>query len=342
MHTLRIFLLPFSIIYGCVTFFRNYLFDIGIIKQKYLPVKSIGIGNLSLGGTGKTPHALKIASFFPELQVAYLSRGYGRKTKGFRIVKKDSSPEDVGDEPLMIKLRAGENFPVAVCENRFEGVKQLLQRYPNIDLILLDDIFQHRRIKVGYSILLTEYGRPYYTDFVFPAGNLREWKSSAKRADSVIITKCPDEINAYQKNKLVEKIGSHTKNIHFSRINYQNWIAVNKVVDTIENVLLVTGIAGPNYLKNHLTKYKNVVSMEYSDHHYFNPREIEQIHQKFDTFAPVNKVILTTEKDFVRLKQFIMADTNQHYPWYYIPIGIEIENESILYNELNEYVRKNK
>ncbi|MFM7668645.1 MAG: tetraacyldisaccharide 4'-kinase, partial [Bacteroidota bacterium] len=202
MSILRYFLFPFSLIYGLITEIRNNLFDSKILSSQEHSVKTIAIGNLSMGGTGKSPVTLYLTALLSgTFNLAILSRGYGRKTKGFKWVEFDSLASDAGDEPLMFKTIVGEKIPVAVCEDRNSGVENIRLTYPKTELILLDDAFQHRKIKPGFSILLTKFDNPFFNDFVVPAGKLRENRSGAKRADVILVTKCPNSLSITQKNE---------------------------------------------------------------------------------------------------------------------------------------------
>jgi tetraacyldisaccharide 4'-kinase len=334
----RKLLYPFSLLYGVITFIRNVCYDIGILSSWEIPVKSICIGNLSTGGTGKTPHVAYLAVYFSEYRkVAILSRGYGRKTKGFRLVTEHSLASEAGDEPLTYAQRFGKNVIIAVCESRKEGIQQLLKRDPEIDLILLDDAFQHRAIKAGFHILLTQFNRPFSKDLMLPAGNLREWRSGRNRADLMLVTKCPD-MDAQTTQSWSKELKFDNKKIYFSEISYGDPISFGRIRNSFQNVLLVTGIADPEPFKNHLSEQGEVTLIQYGDHHEFTQADIQKIHQKFDTFAPENSVILTTEKDYVRLKDRLNEWKINEYPWYYLPITVRLNNETEFLKPIRKYV----
>ncbi len=337
---LKLLLFPFALLYGIITATRNKLYDIGILRSFEIPVKSISVGNLSVGGTGKTPYVLMIANHFSEKKIGILSRGYGRKTKGFIVVDETHASQDVGDEPLLFRKKLKPNCIVAVCENRKIGVQKLLNIHPEIELIILDDAFQHRRIKAGLSIVLSEYHKPFFKDYTLPMGYLREWKSGLKRADFLIFTKCPQNLTDENKSYYLKKTGSRIKDVFFSSIEYQTWTPLNYSVDSIKNILLITGIANPKPLIEHLQEKFNLELTIFPDHHVFNESEIAQIHQKFDNFASNDKIILTTEKDTVRLDKYLDANQGKSYPWYSIPIAISILDEKKFFNEIDYYVGK--
>lgn len=311
MVILRKILLPFSLLYNGITALRNLFYDKGWLKSKQYSTPVICVGNLSTGGTGKSPMIEFLLSFLKkEYQVSVLSRGYKRKTKGFREVLKDSTVKDVGDEPFQIKQK----FPsvtVAVCEDRQEGIEQLKTK---ADVILLDDGFQHRKVKASTYILLTTFDNLYIEDQLLPAGNLRESKKNAKRADLIIVTKCPDRV-AYAKLQEIQfrlNLQAHQK-IYFSKIGYdENIIGITEKQSLTylknKSFTLVTGIANPKPLVDFLKeKELNFTHKKYSDHHHFTSSEIKQLKEE--------EIILTTEKDFVRLQSSLGK-----FAIYYLPI----------------------
>ncbi len=337
---LKTLLFPFALVYGLFTALRNKFYDLGILQSFEIPVKSIIVGNLSVGGTGKTPYVLMIANHFSEKKIGVLSRGYGRKTKGFIIVNDFHTAQDVGDEPLLFRQKLASNCIVAVCENRRIGVQRLLEIFPEIELIILDDAFQHRRVKAGFSIVLSEYKKPFFDDYVLPMGYLREWKSGIKRADLLIFTKCPQNLTFEDQRKYVNKTAVNLKGIYFSTIQYQQFKPLNHEIEQIDNILLVSGIANPLPLIKHLENMFNLELIIFKDHHVFSESDITKIHQKFDNFTADNKIILTTEKDAVRLNNYLKTNQGKIYPWYSIPIAIGMLEEEKFFNKLNDYVGK--
>lgn len=339
MRAFRKLLWPFSLIYGFITFLRNKCYDSGLFEVYTIPKKSICVGNLSTGGTGKTPHVAYLAEYFSDkVETTILSRGYGRKTKGFILLDGNQSSLTVGDEPLLYSTIFDKKVHVAVCEKRKEGVEKIQKLFPLNELILLDDAFQHRAVKAGFSILLTDFNSPYSKDFMLPAGNLREWKSGKNRADCVIVSKCPDELSEINKINLANELKVHPEKIFFSKIVYGAIKAFGKTVQTPKNVLLVSGIANPKPLIEFLSDKFTIENIQFKDHHVFNEQDIQLIHQKFDTFVGAEKIILTTEKDFMRLKDFTRIWNLEDYPWYYQPITVEIDKELQFKSLIDQYV----
>lgn len=340
---LRFFLFPFSFIYGFVLQLRNFFYDKNLFSSYKIPIPSIVVGNLSTGGTGKTPHTAYLINLLSgNRKIAILSRGYGRKTHGFIEVNASHSFQDVGDEPLQFFLSFGEKINVFVCENRKIGVEKILKNYPNTEVLLLDDAFQHRRVNAGFSILLSEFKKPFFKDFVLPTGNLREFRKGKKRSDCCIYTKCSKEISNIQKQDYSQKFDPQlVKNSYFSHIDYGAFSPLSPVqASDIKNILLVCGIANPRPLERHLEENYHLEKIFFSDHHAFNQRDLEHIHKKFDNFAQESKIILTTEKDMVRLKEKTLWEKIQHFPWYYIPIKVKIDNEKQFNQEILNYVEK--
>lgn len=339
MNLIRFLLFPFSFIYLGITSTRNLLYKLGIFKTSIIPKKSICVGNLSVGGTGKTPHVSYLADFLSQtVETAILSRGYGRKTTGFIWVKPISKASEVGDEPLFYANRFQEKVPVAVCEKRAIGIQQIQTLFPKNELLILDDAFQHRAVKAGLNILITDFSKPFYDDYLMPVGSLRESRAGKNRADIIIVSKTPNDCTESAKNQIVQSLNFNSELIFFSHISYAAMIPFGKKIDTIKKVILVTGIANPKPLLKHISKYYEVEVIKFGDHHAFSKVDIQRIHQKFDTFAHEETIILTTEKDYMRLKDFSSDWNLQNYPWYFQPITIEIENEEKFKNLINQYV----
>ena len=337
MNLFRYFLFPFSFLYYIITLIRNLFFDWGIITSQKLQEPSICIGNLSVGGSGKTPMTIYLTNLLKnDFQVQILSRGYGRKTSGYKEVTEDSTSDDVGDEPLLYKNRFKSEITVAVAEKRSLGANELLKIQTKNSILLLDDAFQHRSVNAGFSILLTPFQQIFSSDFLLPVGNLREARCGAKRADCIVITKCPESIEAAHKNRIIECMQKYSKPIFFSSIEYGELISFGAKRTSFETVLLVCGIAQPETLIIELRKKYKVEVLLFADHHNFDSSDIKEIHQKFNTFALENVVIITTEKDYVRLQTKLTADELETYPWYYLPIELKIENE----DEFNLLIKK--
>jgi tetraacyldisaccharide 4'-kinase len=309
MKFLRFLLFPFTLIYDLITRIRNLFFDVGFLKQTSFNIPIIVVGNLSVGGTGKTPQIEYLIRLLKDgFKTAVLSRGYKRKTKGFVLLNGTHSAEDVGDEPLQY-FKKFKDIDVAVDANRVGGILKLItETSPN--LVLLDDAFQHRKVKGSFYILLTKYDDLFTDDFLLPTGNLRESRVGAKRADIILVTKCPIDLSETSKNNIRDKFKKYKTNVFFTAISYDlktsgyNSIFVDDLKDF--EVLLITGIANPKPLVSFLNE-KNVIfkHLKFSDHHNFTDKEIEKIKKDFDGLNSSKKLILTTEKDYVRLESSI-------------------------------------
>jgi tetraacyldisaccharide 4'-kinase len=315
MNLLRKILFPFAILYGLVTSIRNFLFDKGILKSYSFDVPIIAVGNLSVGGTGKTPqieYLIRLLS--SNYKVATLSRGYKRQSEGFVLADSTSNAAILGDEPFQFYTKF-KNIQVAVDADRKNGIQQLLSQTNKPDIILLDDAFQHRKVKAGFYILLTSYGDLYSDDFMLPTGNLRESRSGAQRANVVIITKCPANLSLDEQNDIKNKLQLNSnQELYFSYIDYDDSIySEDKIlkVSEIKNVdkLLLAGIAKPEPFFGYLQQDKDEC-LTYPDHHYFTEKELLEIKNKAQ-----NKIIITTEKDFVRMKN---SFSNEQL--FYLPI----------------------
>lgn len=346
MQILRYILFPFSLLYGSVLWCRNKLFDWGVKPVQQVNATVISVGNLSVGGTGKSPHVEWIADQLQgEFKTAILSRGYGRKSKGFVRVLTTSKSTTVGDEALYYKTRFQDHVEVAVCEKRVDGAEKLLEYDPLLDVIVLDDAYQHRHIARDVNILLTDFNYPFHEDYVLPSGRLREFRSGKDRADVVIVTKCPDDITSEQKDQFKKRMKLNAPTtVCFSKIVYGRLVPFGNALtfDLPENIVLVTGIANPAPLEKHLSKIADVTSINFADHHDFTTSDIQRIHNLFDTFAQQKKCIVTTSKDYVRLKNSVHEKTIQQYPWFYQEINVDIDKEKELIEKIKLHVRKDK
>lgn len=339
MNDLRKLLYPFSILYGLITLIRNKCYDVGILKSNTFEIPIISVGNLNVGGSGKTPHIeYLIRMLQPTKKVAVLSRGYQRKTSGFVIAKKGISVEDIGDEPFQYFSKF-DGLIVAVDEKRVRGIKKLLKLPNPPDVILLDDAFQHRSVNPGLSILLTPYADLFVNDFMLPTGNLREFKSGYKRANLIIVTKCPNDIDRQCQQKIVNQINPFSnQEVYFSKTVYQYKLQGfdNKLnVSDLKGfkVLLITGIANPSPLVNFLANQKVMLThMKFPDHHNFTKSDIDKIKQTYSNLKSEKKLILTTEKDYVR----IFASLEKCY---FIAIEMFIiNNEDTFSQKIKNYV----
>jgi len=340
MKKFRYILFPFTLLYAGITSVRNWLYDKQIIKSVEFELPVINVGNLSVGGTGKTPMIEYLIRLLqPRYKIAVVSRGYKRKTKGFIVADDKSTPEQIGDEPYQI-FRKFEDIIVAVGEDRVEAVRKVLVNF-SPDVILLDDAFQHRRIKAGLNILLTPFDRPFTRDFILPAGDLRESRKNAKRADIVLVTKSPAELSPSVQKKISKDIQSYTEApVYFSFIRYVDSVISKNAsipVETLKEygILVVTGIARPEPLLQYLSeKNLNFDVLKFSDHHHFSKADIQKINKSFNAIKAKNKLILTTEKDFVRLQNHFSGNL------YYLPINTEINEKNKFNQKILDYVRK--
>lgn len=307
----KILLYPFALIYGLVTALRNYLYDKRIFKSVKFDFPVILVGNLSAGGTGKSPHIEYLIFLLQYVyKVATLSRGYGRRSHGFVVGGNNSTAADIGDEPRQFKSKFPETI-VSVCEDRVLAVPKLLGEHPEIDVILLDDAFQHRGIKAGLSVLVSEYANLFTRDNLIPVGWLREHRSNYHRADIIIVSKCPANLTEQESEKIIKEINPYSyQKVYFSSIQYAPLYSFNDFrmkwdLQKDTDVLLVCGIARYDELKSYLQqKARNVYVRDYRDHHRFDRYDLEVIRETFNNLGDVKKVIVTTEKDAARLEEF--------------------------------------
>ncbi|MDG1397513.1 MAG: tetraacyldisaccharide 4'-kinase [Polaribacter sp.] len=340
MKFVRFILFPFSIIYHAITAIRNFLFDVGIFKQTGFKVPIIIVGNLGVGGTGKTPQIEYLIRLLKDsFKVAVLSRGYKRKTDGYILLNEKHSALDVGDEPLQY-FKKFNNINVAVDANRVKGVNKLIsQKSPEV--ILLDDAYQHRKIRGSFYILLTKFDDLFIDDYLLPAGNLRESRNGASRTDVIVVTKCPSDLSIKSQQFIQKRLQKFNKQVYFSKISYGK-IKSSKnqfSIDEISNykVLLITGIANPKplllFLDKNQVSYKH---FNYPDHHHFSAKELKATMYKFDEIKSNKKILLTTEKDYIRLQgslsnlYFIEIETS------FLANGKDIFNNQITIH-LNQY-----
>lgn len=338
----RIFGYPFALLWDGVTSFRNYLYDEGYRSSQEFDLPLIGVGNLSMGGTGKTPHIEYLIRLLePEHHVGVLSRGYKRKTNGYQFATAQSTPQQIGDEPMQYKLKYP-NVGVAVSESRVMGVPKFLMDDPSISTILLDDVFQHRAIRPGLNILLTDYKARYTSDAVVPAGMLRESQRGAKRADIIIVSKCPADLSKEAAQHIAAEIQpkSHQQ-LYFSSFHYgqpYSFFQPNiKLQDTNKELLLVTGIAKPEYLLNYAkATYAGAHLFDFPDHHHFHERDVHEMHRAFENLGQGPKALVITEKDAVKLFEFRKLFETLKIPVYVQPIEVYILFEQG--RELNEQI----
>ena len=345
---MRILLWPISFLYSIVLTVRHKLYDLGILKSLQFDYPIIGVGNLNLGGTGKTPTVEYLIQLLrPVFRVATLSRGYGRKTKGFKLADGTCTSEDIGDEPLQYFSK----FPdilVGVDENRIEGVEKLLMEKKHANLILLDDAFQHRRIKAGYNILLTEYQHLYCEDYLFPVGTLRDVRSAAQRADIIVVSKSPKNLHEADKKRKIKQLNpaKHQK-VFFSYLEYEPLRPLNeaaKLLGTSEpnSALLFCGIAHPKPLIDELTKrFNRLETVTFADHHPYSEKEITRIIERYNALQGNQKIIITTEKDAARLTNSPYLCHFKNTLLFAQPIGMRFHEEEKFNEKILTYVRQN-
>ena len=361
-----VLLVPFSLIYGCVAAIRRFLYRKGILQSEDSPIPAIDIGNLAVGGTGKTPHTQYVINLLKkDFQVAVLSRGYGRKSTGYHSVlqidPQDRNAEMFGDEPFMTHLRFPD-VPLAVDGDRCEGVRNLLDEHPETKVIVLDDAYQHLSFQPTFHILLTEYDRPYRLDMPMPAGKLREFSGAARFADVVIVTKVPDNITI---DESVWRYKLHVKpyqHLFFTRFRYEPLAPVTQAarnldLDAVRDIVVLTGIAHPKPLVNHLcrdakfcvsttTEKLNVVKhYAFPDHHTFTEKEIQSIYDQHFNNAGERCVLVTTEKDWMRLQSEHIRNIVSLLPIFVVPVEVEFltEEQRDTFNQIvKDHVRGKK
>ncbi len=326
----KILLAPFSLLYGLGVSARNFFYRTGLLKGITFNLPVISVGNLTVGGAGKTPHIEYLVGLLKDyLHVATLSRGYRRKTKGYLEANLRMNAEAVGDEPLQFKRKFPE-ITVAVSESRALGIPQIVADHPETQVILLDDAFQHRSVQPGLNIMLTEFSHPFTRDFLLPSGRLREWRSAYRRADVIIVSKCPRDPAAIKPDAWVSEIAplGHQR-LFFSYYDYGRPYYVFDPRYQVElskgfDVLLICAIARAEYLVGYLEeKVNSVTVVEYEDHHYFTSFDVGQLKRRFDLLESERKVILTTEKDAMRLELHKQYVQENQMPLFAIPVEVK-------------------
>ena len=333
-------LFPISLVYWIITSIRNIFFEIGIFKENKFNIPIIGVGNITVGGTGKTPHSQYISELLQKkFKIAILSKGYGRKTKEFKYVNINSNCNEVGDEALQMKKNLPKEI-VAVDHKRVNGVNKIMKEHPGVNCIILDDAFQHRSVKIGFNILLCDYNNPIYKDYMMPVGLLRESKKGIKRADCIVISKCPENLTLEESNRIKKKL-KFTKEVFFSKVVYDKIVSLNgkKTIkkSSIKKVLLVTGIANSSpiikYLENLNIQIKHI---KYKDHFHYQKKDINKIIDIYKREIS-EMIILTTEKDAQKMKVF---EEFSKFPVYYLKVSIDfIRNKDKFEEKILKYVK---
>ena len=345
---MRKILLPISIIYHIVLKIRHKLFDWGILKARQFNLPIICIGNLCLGGTGKTPMTEYLINLLKgRYRVATLSRGYGRKTKGFVLADASASYEAIGDEPFQY-FRKFKDIQVAVDENRAEGVQNLISQSNAPEVILLDDAFQHRQIQARLNILLTDYNCLYSEDFLLPAGTLRDIRSAAQRADIIVVTKSPEKLSDKEFQNLKARLKpTENQKVFSSYMVYGELIPLNETAKSINSddadcALALCGIAKPEPFLNHVkSRFGEIKELVFGDHHDFSAGDMEKISKAFETFGSRKAIIVTTEKDASRLMKNSYLCQFNNLPIFALPIEVRFHQEDAFNSEIDTYVRSN-
>ncbi|MFZ4635430.1 MAG: tetraacyldisaccharide 4'-kinase [Saprospiraceae bacterium] len=327
-------LAPLALLYGLGIALRNALYRTGVLRSTRFDLPVVSVGNLTVGGTGKSPHIEYLLRWLDQyISVSVLSRGYGRKTEGYRAVSIIDTVEMVGDEPLQFK-RKFPNIPVSVSESRVFGVPELVRRNPDMQCVLLDDAFQHRQVTPGLNILLTEYSKPFTRDWLLPAGRLREWRAGYQRADLIVVTKCPTTLNANEREAMVAEIDPFPRQqVFFSRYQYGTPYDLlrpdqRRPLAADDKVLLLSAIANADYLMDYLGgKVQSARALEFADHHYFDEGDLFTALKRFDAMEGPSKFILTTEKDATRLEAHKPFIWKNQLPVYVLPVEVAFDRE---------------
>jgi tetraacyldisaccharide 4'-kinase len=347
MPIFQILLLPFAVVYKWIASFRNWLYENGYKKRVAFSLPVISVGNLTVGGTGKTPHVEYLIRLLKEhRQLATLSRGYGRQTKGFIIADEQASAATIGDEPMQFYQKFGSQIKVAVGEKRIPAIEQLLRKYPQTELILLDDAFQHRAVHPSYSILLSDYYRPFYKDFVLPAGRLRESRQGANRADIIIVSKCPADVGTTERENIITQIRKYSQKgtpVYFTSIVYGQPVPYYPSTLFKAKVLLVSGLANSAPLEQYVqSHYQLLHHLKFNDHHTYTRQDIVHMQKTLEQYQA--DIILTTEKDYVKLIQASFTDLIKPLPFYYLPIEVRFlfGEENAFYKNLWQAINHKK
>ena len=344
---MRILLLPIALLYHIVLSIRHKLYDWHILKSKRFEKPVICVGNLNLGGTGKTPHTEYLIRLLKnDYRVATLSRGYGRRTKGFKLAETSSTYNDLGDEPLLY-FKKYPGIQVAVDEDRVDGVTHLLGEQ-RVEVVLLDDAFQHRSISAGLNILLTEYQRLYMDDYLFPAGTLRDVRSAAKRADIIVISKAPKDLSEQEKQQITDTLNtSKNQKVFFSYLEHAALQPLNEAAkafspEEADGAFAFCGIGNPKPFVEELKKrYHAVDFLPFGDHHDYKEKDMKAVLDWFEKLDGEKKIIVTTEKDAARLTNSPYLCQFERTPLYDLPVTVRFHEEEKFNEEILKYVREN-
>lgn len=351
---IRSLLIPFSWIYHGIVSMRNSLYDNKVLKSYRFDVPVISIGNITVGGTGKTPHTELIVKMLEDdYKITILSRGYKRKSKGFRRATPQSTVAEIGDEPKQMAQKFAGTADVVVCEDRAEGIRRITEENKvENQMIILDDAYQHRKVSPAVNILLIDYNRPIFEDHFLPWGDLRESAKESSRANIVIVTKCPPDVKPIDRRVFAKHVGLlPSQSIFFTNFNYMPLKAVfgdqNDAPNITEatQILLVTGIANTKSIEDYVAKSlsKNITHIKYKDHHNFSKKDVAKISNAFAALPGDDKLIVATEKDAVRLNEMDFSPELKRR-MYYLPIEVNFvfDDELELKNEILKYVTEDK
>lgn len=344
MRPYAFLLYPFALLYDLITRIRNKFFDWGWLKSRRSPISSILVGNLRVGGTGKTPMVEYLIEYLKaKKNIATLSRGYGRKTQGFLQASVDLTPSDIGDEPFQIYEKYGNDISVFVGEDRVGAAFQIAEKQPNTEVLLLDDAFQHRSFRADLNILLTTYDQPFFSDFLLPMGRLRESRSGAKRANLIVVTKSPRGLDAQDRGRVKKKIKLYNPSapILFSSIGYGQPVTLQPEHKFSDSVILVSGIADDSQLKSFVSNnYDLLETLNYPDHHDYKQEDFERMKQVYQQNASKKPVLITTEKDAVKVKSSCPAGFLREIPIFVLPIQVVFspEDEQILKSFIDQVI----
>ncbi|SEJ72085.1 lipid-A-disaccharide kinase [Cyclobacterium xiamenense] len=325
-------LFPFACMYGAATAFRNKMFDLGMKKSQAFDVPTLVVGNLAVGGTGKTPFIeFLLHQLANDYRLAVLSRGYGRKTRGFLVADDSTGPSEIGDEPSQVYQKYKERVRVAVGEERVLAIPMILATCGPVEAILLDDAYQHRYLAPDLRILLTTYGRPFFSDKLLPQGRLRESRKNANRADIVVVTKCPMPLSLQEEERYRREIRRYAREgvpIYFSGLSYGEPYGIGPQSEAIpRHLILVTGIVDPGPIVEELSKNHTVLEvMAFADHHRYTMNDLRAIQQTCTTYRKYGPAVLTTEKDAVKLKDKAFQSVLAEIPVFVLPVGVTMDS----------------
>ena len=351
---IKILLWPLALLYGIVTLIRNRLYDWHFLPEKKIDTHTIGVGNLAVGGAGKTPLVEYLIRLLTteNLPIATLSRGYKRKTSGFILADESSTAEDIGDEPLIYKSKY--NIQVAVDANRVNGIKQLLRLQNGAPkVILLDDVFQHRSLKCGLNIVVSDYSNLFFNDTMLPAGTLREFKGGISRADIIIISKTPERTSPVEMRTILKDVDAKAhQQVYFSYLRYGELYSAsnpNEKIDTLNDlfrfrVISFAGIANAQPMVNYLKEYAaELRHLSFDDHHDYSLKDLEDIDRYYQGFEGGNKILVTTEKDLMRLKNKAIWEVAKRMNIYVLPVDVTFKDKEEEFNEaVLKYVRTSR